>query len=83
MTIPGSTPDHPGTGGQDMRELQDPDDLLFPDVSGRWPPGRAGYVIVVDQLRGWQPGSPPSLAELLDTRPGPIRQPEPGLEAEP
>jgi hypothetical protein len=39
------------------------------------------YVIVVDQLRDWQPGQPPSLAELLETRR--TRAPEPDLEAEP
>ena len=39
------------------------------------------YVIVVDQLRDWQPGQPPSLAELLET--GRTREPEPDLEAEP
>ena len=41
------------------------------------------YVIVVDQLRDWQPGQPPSLAELLETRPARTREPEPDLEAEP
>ncbi len=57
-----------------------PGDLPFPDE--RWPRGRPEYVIVVDQLRGWQPGQP-SLAELLE--PGRIRsrEPEPDLEAEP
>jgi len=65
----------------DMREMQDPYDLPFPDFPGRWPPGRPEYAIVVDQLRGWQPGGPPSLAELLDT--GRTREPEPDLEAEP
>ena len=59
----------------------DPYDLPFPDYSDRWPPGRPEYAIVVDQLRGWQPGQPPSLAELLET--GRIREPEPDLEAEP
>ena len=44
-------------------------------------PGCPMYVIVVDQLRGWQPGQPPSLAELLETRR--TRAPEPDLEAEP
>jgi hypothetical protein len=78
VTIPGTTPDDPGTRRQDMRELQDPYDLPFPD---RWPPGPPEYVIVVDQLRGWQPGAPPSLAELLET--GRTQQPEPDLEAEP
>ena len=53
----------------------------FPDLSERWPPGRPGYVIVVDQLRDWKPGQPPSLAELLET--GRTRAPEPDLEAEP
>ena len=65
----------------DMCEMQDPYDLPFPDVSDRRPPGRPGYAIVVDQLRGWQPGGPPSLAELLET--GRTREPEPDPEAEP
>ena len=68
----------PRPGGKDMHEMTDPDDLPFP---GRWPPGRPGYVIVVDQLRDWQPGQPPSLTELLET--GRSRAPEPDLEAEP
>ena len=68
-------------GDKDMREMQDPYDLPFPDFSDRWPPGRPEYAIVVDQLRGWQPGGPPSLAELLET--GRTREPEPDLEAEP
>ena len=68
----------PRPGGKDLHEKKDPDDLPFP---GRWPPGRPGYVIVVDQLRDWQPGQPPSLAELLET--GRSRAPEPDLEAEP
>ena len=63
---------------QDQRELRDPYDLPFPD---HWPAGRPEYVIVVDQLRGWQPGQPPSLAELLETDRS--REPEPDLEAEP
>ena len=64
--------------GKDMHEMKDPYDLPFPD---RWPPGRPGYVIVVDQLRDWQSCQPPSLAELLET--GRTRAPEPDLEAEP
>ena len=68
----------PRPGGKDLHEKKDPDDLPFPD---RWPPGRPGYVIVVDQLRDWQPGQPPFLAELLET--GRTRAPEPDLEAEP
>jgi len=55
----------------------EPYDLPFPD---HWP-HRPTYVIVVDQLRDWQPGQPPSLAELLET--GRTRAPEPDLEAEP
>ncbi len=95
MTTHGKTPDEPGTrrqaddplvpaqrpGDKDIRELKDPYDLPFLDFPGRWPPGRPGYAIVVDQLRGWQPGGPPSLAELLET--GRTREPEPDLEAEP
>jgi hypothetical protein len=61
--------------------MKDPYDLPFPDPSERWPPSRPRYVIVVDQLRDWRPGQPPSLAELLET--GRSREPEPDLEAEP
>jgi hypothetical protein len=65
--------------------MQDPYDLPFPDYSDHWPPRLPEHaiviVIVIDQLRGWQPGAPPSLAELLET--GRTRQPEPDLEAEP
>jgi hypothetical protein len=60
-----------------MPETTEPYDLPFPD--DRWPQGRPAYAIVVDQLRGWQPGQPPSLAELLET--GHTREPD--LEAEP
>ena len=95
VTTHGRTPDEPGTrrqadgplvpaqrpGAEDMRELQDPYDLPFPDFSDRWPPRRPEYAVVVDQLRGWQPGGPPSLAELPET--GRTREPEPDLEAEP
>jgi hypothetical protein len=58
-------------------ETREPYDLPFPD---HWL-GRPEYVIVVDQLRGWQPGQSPSLAELLET--SRTREPEPDLEAEP
>ena len=68
----------PRSGDRDMREMTDPYDLPFPDY---WP-HRPEYVIVVAQLRGWQPGQPPSLAELLETRPARTREPEPDLEAE-
>ena len=95
MTTHGKTPDEPGTRRQadgphlpaqppadtDMREMQDPYDLPFPDYSDRRAPRRPEYAIVVDQLRGWQPDGPPSLAELLET--GRTREPEPDLEAEP
>ena len=94
MTKPGRTPREPGprpqpgrplipvprAGDKDMREMRDPYALPFPD---RWPPGRPQYVIVVDQLRDWQPGQPPSLAELLEAGPARTREPEPDLEAEP
>ena len=94
MTKPGRTPREPGprrqpdrplipdprVGDTDMREMADHFDLPFPD---RWQPGRPQYVIVVDQLRDWQPGQPPSLAELLEPRPARTRDPEPDLEAEP
>jgi hypothetical protein len=95
VTNHGRTPDEPGTRRQadgphvpaqrsadrDTREMQDLYDLPIPDVSDRWPPGRPQYAIVVDQLRGWQPDQPPSLAELLETRR--THEPEPDLEAEP
>jgi hypothetical protein len=62
-----------------MPETADPYDLPFPD---HWP-HRPKYVIVVDQLRDWRPGQPPSLAELLEAEPARTREPEPDLEAEP
>ena len=94
MTTPRRRPAKPETGRrdaapripdprppeQDLRDLRDPYDLPFPD---RWPPGRPDYVIVVDQLRGWQPGQPASLAEILETGHTRTREPEPDLEAEP
>jgi hypothetical protein len=93
VTRPGKAPREPGPrcradrplipdprpGGMDMREMDDPYDLPFPD---RWP-HRPQYVIVVAQLRGWQPGQPPSLAELLETGPARAPESEPDLEAEP
>jgi hypothetical protein len=63
-----------------MTETAEPDDLPFPDHRLL---GRPEYVIIVDQLRDRQPGQPPSLAELLETRPARTREPEPDLEAEP
>ena len=95
MTRPDKTPREPGPrrradrplvpdprpGEKDRREIDDPYDLPFPDRR----PHRPEYVIVVDQLRGWRPGQPPSLAELLEAGPARARQPEPDpdLEAEP
>ena len=76
----------PRAGERDLAEVREPGDfdpgeLPFPD--DRWPRGRPEYVIVVDQLRGWRPGQPPSLAELLETGRTRARDPEPDLEAEP
>ena len=70
----------PRASERDLPETAEPYDLPFPDG---WPPGRPEYVIVVDQLRGWRPGKPPSLAELLEAGPAGTRDPEPDLEAEP
>ena len=70
MTTHGRTPDEPrtrrpsrrprsrtrGRVQKDLAELQEPYDLPFPD--DRWPQGRPDVRwIVVDQLRGWQPGA--------------------------
>lgn len=41
------------------------------------------YVIVVDQLHGWFPDAPPSLAEAVETGHTRLREPEADLEAEP
>ena len=95
MTTTSRAPDEPGPrrqaegplvpdprpSGGDMREMKDPHDLPFPGQSDRWPASHPRYVIVIDQLRDWRPGQPPSLAELLET--GRTRAPEPDLEAEP
>jgi hypothetical protein len=80
---PAATPriPEPRSGERDLPETADPYDLPVPD---QWP-HRPTYVIVVDQLRGWRPGQPPSLAELLEAGPARTRAPEsePDLEAEP
>ncbi len=95
MTKPGRTPDEPRTrrqaggplvpaqrpGDKDTREIQDPYDLPFPD--DRWPPGHPAYAVVIDQLRGWLPGTQPSLAEALETGHSHPRDPQADLEAEP
>ena len=84
-TPPAARPPRPssparGPAERDMPETAEPYDLPFPDQLAA---SRPEYVIVVDQLRGWQPGQPPSLAELLETGPARTREPEPDLEAEP
>jgi hypothetical protein len=62
--------------------MGEPYDL--PEPEDQWPAGhRPAYVIVVDQLRGWRPAQPPSLAEVLENRTRRTREPEPDLEAEP
>jgi len=86
VTLPSLEVPHPRAGERDPGEVRepggfDPGELLFPD--DRWFRGRPEYVIVVDQLRGWQPGRSPSLAELLETGHIHGRDPEPDLEAEP
>jgi hypothetical protein len=48
--------------------LQDHYDLPYPDDYDLWLAGRPEYVIVVDQLRGWQPGGPLSLAVRSSAR---------------
>ncbi len=80
---PDATPQipDPRPGDKDLAETAEPYDLPVPDDDR--PLRRPEYVIVVDQLRGWQPGQPPSLAELLETGPARTRQPGPGLEAGP
>lgn len=71
----------PRTGEKASAELSEPYDLPCPE--DQWPQNRPPYVIVVDQLRDWEPGRrSPSLVELLETRPARTRQPEPDLEAE-
>lgn len=71
----------PRTAEKDLSEMSEPDDLPFPDD---WrPQARPEYVVVIDRLRGWQPGQQPSLAELLETGRARTREPEPDLEAEP
>jgi len=78
---PAATPliPDPRAAEPDRPETAEPYDLPFPD---HWP-HRPEYVIVVDQLHGWRPGEPPSLAELLEAGPARTREPEPDLEAEP
>jgi hypothetical protein len=86
MTIPHPARRHapsadPRARENSLAEVSEPYDP--PDPEDQWPSGRPAYLIVVDQLRDWQPGQPPSLAELLETRPDRTREPEPDLEPEP
>jgi hypothetical protein len=76
-----SSPADQRTGEKDQAEISEPYDLPGPEDQGS--PGRPAYLIVVDQLRDWQPARSPSLAELLETRATRTREPEPDLEAEP
>ncbi len=62
--------------------MNEPDDLPFPDDE-RWALGHPEYVIVIAQLRGWQPDHPPTLDEILGNGHPRTREPEPDLEAEP
>jgi hypothetical protein len=70
-------------GDIDRSEMNEPDDLYFPDDV--WPAGRPEYVIVIAQRRTAGPGHLPSLDDIL--RNGRVRarepEPEPDLEAEP
>jgi hypothetical protein len=68
-------------GDIDRSEMNEPDDLYFPDDV--WPPGRPAYVIVVAQRRGLESGHLPSLDEILQNGHARTREPEPDLEAEP
>ncbi len=85
MTVPRRTRHHNlatglKAGEKSAAEAGEPCDP--PEPEDQWPPGRPAYLIVVDQLRDWQPGRrSPSLAELLETRSGRTREPD--LEAEP
>jgi hypothetical protein len=78
-----TTPDKipaPRLSPEDLLELHEPYDMPDPYCDFD-PPRLPPNAIVVDQLRGRQPGQPPSLAELLET--GRTHKPEPDLEAEP
>jgi hypothetical protein len=72
----------PRLSPEDLRELHDPYDLPIPDpYCDVDPPHLPPNAIVIDQPRDWQPGAPPSLAELLESIR--TREPEPDREAEP
>jgi hypothetical protein len=95
VTVPRRTRAEPGPGHRDvgpvapdsrpseeeLRELRDPDDLGYPDISDGWPQYRPKFAFVLDQIRGT--GAPPSLAELLENLATRTPEPQPDLEAEP
>ena len=74
----------PAAGEGELRELRTTHMTLRRSPMSSCPGHQpaAEYAIVVDQRRGWQPGGPPSLAELLENL-ARTREPEPDLEAEP
>ncbi len=87
MIVPRRTRHHnlaPGLKAEEKDPAEAVEPYDPPEPEDQWPPGRPAYLIVVDQLRDWQPGRhSPSLAELLETGPDRAREPEPDLEAEP
>ena len=95
MTTHDTTPEDPGTrqpghpqipaprlSPEDLLELREPDDMPDPYCDFD-PPHLPPNAIVIDQIRGRQPGAPPSLAELLESIRAREPDPEPGWEAEP
>jgi hypothetical protein len=80
VTTPRRTRHQAPSAEKDLAETSEPYDLPYPE--DQWPPGRPAYLVVVDQLRDWQPARhSPSLAELLESEPSRTREPD--LEAEP
>jgi hypothetical protein len=95
VTHHGSAPEDPGTrqpgqpqvppprlSPEDLLELREPYDMPDPYCDFD-PPHLPPNAIVIDQLRGSQPGAPPSLAELLESIRAREPDPEPDREAEP
>jgi hypothetical protein len=95
VTRHGPEPEDPGTrqpghpqvpaprlSPEDLLELHEPYDMPDPYCDFD-PPHLPPNAIVIDQLRGLQPGAPPSLAELLESIRAREPEPEPGWEAEP
>jgi hypothetical protein len=92
MTTHDTTPEDPGPrqpgkpqvpaprlSPEDLLELHEPYDMPDPYCDFD-PPRLPPNAIVIDQIRG-RPGTPPSLAELLESIR--TREPEPDWEAEP